>query len=133
MKASENSTFISQFSTGVPDLYAKLKVTNTRLKQELKGTNASPTTNVFVTFEIEKERREVLQALTVGIIAAHNNDTTSLPDLKYFFRGSHVLEVVEPGEASTIWWQELNATKTRTVMSLLATSLATLFLIVIGY
>jgi uncharacterized membrane protein YqjE len=133
MKASKNATFNSRFSTGVPDLYVKLKVTNTQLKQELKETKALPTTNVFVTFETEKGQREVLQALTVGIIAAHNNDTTSLSDPKWLFRGSRVLEVVEPGEPSTIRWQELNATKTRTVMSLLATSLATFFLIVIGY
>ena len=64
-------------------------------------------TNVFVTFEKEGDRREVLKTLSVGKKYSRNDDPTALPDPKYMFEGS-VLNVVESEHPNSIRWAELN-------------------------
>jgi hypothetical protein len=69
----------------IPNLVARLKDVIEELKTELKTDYDFPVTNIFVTFETEMVQREVLRKLTVGSMAAHNNDTTAVSDPKYLF------------------------------------------------
>ena len=62
---------------------------------------------MFVTFEKERDQREVLKTLSVGKKYSRNDDPTALPDPKYMFEGS-VLHVVEATEPNSIRWAELN-------------------------
>jgi hypothetical protein len=120
-------------SPSLPKIVARLKDVIERLRTELKKDSDFPVTNVFVTFETEKAQREVLGKLTVGSIAARNNDTSAVSDPKYLFRGQHVLEIDEPEEPSSIRWQELNATKTAIGTRLVVTSVITGGVLYVGF
>ena len=65
-------------------------------------------TNVFVTFETEEDQRYVLSQLSVGLLQAQMNDKSAVRRKEYLFDGEHVLYVSEPGEPSTIRWEDLN-------------------------
>lgn len=73
-----------------------------------------PCTNVFITFEYEKDQRKVLKKLTVGYTAAVRNDKSVLEHENYVFRNGRedakVLYVSEPDEPNAIRWNDLNAT-----------------------
>jgi hypothetical protein len=98
---------IAMLSPGVPDHYGRLVALNAKV-QGLAQLEY-PVTNVFLTFETEKNQRHVLEKLSVGSLSAHKNDHNALSNPKYLFRGKQVLAVSEPDEPSTVRWQDLNA------------------------
>lgn len=92
---------------GIPEHFARLVALNAKV--EGLAQLDYPVTNVFVTFETEKDQRHVLEKLTVGSVKSSRNDKSALSDPKYLFRGQYVLAVSEPEEPNTIRWQDLNA------------------------
>lgn len=113
---------------GIPEYYARLVALNAKV-QGLAQLDF-PVTNVFLTFETEKDQRNVLQKLSVGSLKAARNDKKALSDKKYLFRGEHVLAVEEPDEPSTIRWQDLNAGFIQKLKEQCLTAFATLCAIV---
>lgn len=113
---------------GIPELYAQYVALSAKV-QGLAQLDF-PVTNVFLTFETEKDQRFVLQNLTVGSLKASRNDHRALSDPKFLFRGHHVLAVEEPGEPSTIRWQDLNAGFIQKLKEQFLTAFATLCAIV---
>ena len=100
--------FLALFVPGIPGKFEKLNALRVKV-QGLAQLNY-PVTNIFVTFETEKDQRNVLSALSVGSVHAKNNNASVLVDRKYLFRGKHVLNVREPPEPNTVCWQTLNVT-----------------------
>lgn len=90
-----------------------------------------PVTNVFLTFETEKDQRKVLESLSVGSLQAAYNNKKALEQDSYLFRGEHVLAVEEPDEPSTIRWQDLNAGSLQKIKEQALTAVATLAAIVV--
>ena len=99
--------FVATLVSGIPEYYARFVALNAKV-QGLAQLDF-PVTNVFVTFETEKDQRNVLRNLSVGSLKASRNDKRALSNPKHLFRGEYVLAVEEPGEPSTIRWQDLNA------------------------
>ena len=89
-----------------------------------------PVTNVFLTFETEKDQRKVLECLAVGSLQASSNNKKAVKDPKFLFRGEHVLFAEESDEPSTIRWQDLNAGTLQKVKEQTLTALATLAAII---
>jgi hypothetical protein len=119
---------MAHIAPGIPELYAR----NVALNAKVQGLAQLdfPVTNVFLTFETEKDQRRVLQKLSVGSLKASRNDKSALSDPKYLFRGEHVLAVEEPDEPSTIRWQDLNAGFLQKLKEQFLTAFATLCAIV---
>ena len=63
-------------------------------------------TDVFVTFETEAAQRKALKALSVGKLALARNKSRTLPDYCKF-RGTEILNLIEPAEPSAIRWKDL--------------------------
>lgn len=99
--------FVALLVPDIPEYYSRYVALNAKV-QGLAQLDF-PVTNVFLTFETEKDQRHVLQKLSVGSLQASRNDKNALSHPKYLFRGEHVLAVEEPDEPSTIRWQDLNA------------------------
>jgi hypothetical protein len=124
-KQERERNFIGRLMTmvgpGIPEYYARLVALNAKVigLSQLEY----PVTNVFLTFETEKDQRHVLEKLSVGSMSSYKNDKNALSDPKYLFRDELVLAVSEPDEPSTIRWQDLNAT----FMSKLKIQLFTIF------
>ena len=119
---------LAQISPGLPEFFARYVALNAKV-QGLAQLDF-PVTNVFLTFETERDQRHVLQKLSVGSLKASRNDKRALPDPKYLFRGKHVLAVEEPDEPSTIRWQDLNAGFLQKLKEQFLTAFATLCAIV---
>jgi hypothetical protein len=115
-------------SPGLPELYARYVALSAKV-QGLAQLDF-PVTNVFVTFERERDQRNVLQKLSVGSLKAYRNDHRALSDPILLFRGQHVLAVEEPGEPSTIRWQDLNAGFNQKLKEQALTAFATLCAII---
>lgn len=113
---------------GIPEFFARFVALNAKV-QGLAQLDF-PVTNVFLTFETEKDQRHVLQKLSVGSLKASRNDQKALSDPKFLFRGELVLAVEEPDEPSTIRWQDLNAGFIQKLKEQLLTAFATLCAIV---
>ena len=118
---------VAKISPGIPEHFSRLVLLN--MKVEGLSQLEYPVTNVFVTFETEKDQQHVLEMLMVGAKRARNNNPTVLSDPKYLFRGEHVLAVCEPMAPSDIRWTALNAGRAQRVKELLITTFITLFLI----
>ena len=119
---------LAMVSPGIPELYSRYVALSAKV-QGLAQLDF-PATNVFLIFETEKDQRKVLQRLTVGSLKAYRNDHRALSNPKYLFRGKHVLAVEEPGEPSTIRWQDLNAGFIQKLKEQLLTAFATVCAIV---
>ena len=87
---------------GMPELYSQL----VSLVSKVQGLSQLeyPVTNVFLTFNTEEDQRNVLQKLSKARTNASGTAHSRLS-----FRGTYVLNAVEPEEPSTIRWQDLNA------------------------
>jgi hypothetical protein len=81
---------------GIPELFARVVALNAKV-EGLAQLNF-PVTNIFITFETEKDQRRVLSSLSVGSICASRNELNAVSDPKYLFRGKYVLDVKEPDE-----------------------------------
>lgn len=113
---------------GIPEFYARYVALSAKV-QGLAQLDF-PVTNVFLTFETERDQRKVLEKLSVGSLKASRNDHRALSDPKYLFRGERVLSIEEPDEPSTIRWQDLNAGFVQKLKEQLLTAIATLCAIV---
>jgi hypothetical protein len=87
---------------GIPEHFSRLVALDAKV--EGLAQLDYPVTNVFITFETEKDQRKVLSSLSVGSLASHRNDAKALSDPKYLFRGQYVLNVSEP-DVSIEWLQ----------------------------
>lgn len=123
------STLLAPLAHGIPELYARLVA----LDAKVIGLSQLeyPVTNVFLTFETEKDQRHVLEKLSIGSLSSYNNDVSALSDKKYLFRDNLVLAVSEPDEPSTIRWQDLNAKFIAKLKILAFTSLCTMAAIIV--
>jgi hypothetical protein len=130
-RTKRNKSLLKCLSSGVPGLYNEVQEVSKELTQKLAEAKDRPTTNVFVTFETEEAQRRVLETLTVGSRAVQTNNIDVFSDPKYLFQGRLVLDVIEPEEPSTIRWQELDATMTQIVWSLIKTSLIGLVVLIV--
>lgn len=120
--------FLALLLPGIPEFYARYVALNAKV-QGLAQLDF-PVTNVFLTFETEKDQRKVLRKLSVGSLKAYRNDKKALSNPRYLFRDEHVLAVEEPDEPSTIRWQDLNAGFLQKVKEQCLTVFATLCAIV---
>ncbi len=120
--------FLAILAPGIPEWYSRYVALNAKV-QGLAQLDF-PVTNVFLTFETERDQRHVLQKLSVGSLSASRNDKKALQDPKYLFRGEYVLAVEEPDEPSTIRWQDLNAGFLQKLKERLLTAVATMCAIV---
>jgi hypothetical protein len=100
--------WMASFSAGIPELFARIVTLNSKVQG--LAQLSYPCTNVFVTFETEKDQRMVLSQLSVSYFAAGRNDKSALASPDYLFRGETVLAISEPEEPNTIRWQDLNTT-----------------------
>jgi hypothetical protein len=114
---------------GLPELFARVVALNAKV--EGLAQLEYPVTNVFVTFETEKDQRNVLSSLSVGSASASRNDTSAVSVPNYLFRGKHVLKLKEPDEPSTVRWQDLNAGQWQKVKERFFTFLCTVAAIVL--
>jgi hypothetical protein len=92
---------------GIPEHFSRIVALNAKV--EGLAQLDYPVTNVFLTFETEKDQRQVLSSLSVGSFKANRNDVKAVKDPKHLFRGKYVLNVSEPDEPNTVRWQDLNA------------------------
>ena len=90
----------------VPELLSQLVALNTRIKG--LAQLSYPCTNVYVTFETERDQRFVLSKLTVGRLHVWKNNAKALEDKRYLFQGNKVLKVNESVEPDTVRWKDLN-------------------------
>jgi hypothetical protein len=88
---------------------------------------------VFLTFETEKDQRNVLSKLAVPFKAAMQNKKDAVADEKYLFKGEYVLFCTEPPEPNTIIWGDLNATMFQMVKSFSITTLISFVGIVVVF
>jgi hypothetical protein len=93
---------------GIPELVSELVSLNTSVKG--LAQLSYPCTNVFVTFETEKDQRDVLSKLSVGHRHLRSNNGKALSDPKYLFEGHLLLKVEESVEPNSVRWQDLNVT-----------------------
>ena len=100
------SKMIAWVDPGPPELLSKLVALNTKIKG--LAQLSYPCTNVFVTFENEKDQRRVLHTLTKGAIHVIRNNKNCFDDPKFLFQGNHVLAVSESVEPNSVRWQDLN-------------------------
>ena len=115
---------------GIPELLGRVTILASRVQG--LAQQDYPAKNVFITFETEAAQREVLSALSVGLIAAYFNTTKVMAQSpQYLFRGELLLNVHEPEEPSTVRWQDLNAKLPEKLKSLCTTTLSTMGAIVI--
>jgi len=98
---------LAMVAPGIPEHFSRLVALNAKV--EGLAQLDFPVTNIFLTFETEKDQRNVLTSLSVGSLKADRNDTKAVSDPKYLFRGKHVLNVSEADEPNTVRWQDLNA------------------------
>ena len=93
-------SIMAMLAPGIPEIFSRMAV----LTAKIQGLAQQdyPVTNVFITFETEKDQRNVLQKLSVGQAAVDINRQSSVRDLKYLFRGFRVLSVHEPEEPDSI-------------------------------
>ena len=81
---------------------------------------------IFVVFEHQDAQRRCLQAMTVGTIpAAFDIKNESVP----LFRGTNVLEVIEPAEPEQIIYQNLHFSPTQIMLGEAVTFTATILLV----
>jgi hypothetical protein len=99
-------SFLAIVSPGIPELFARVVALNAKV-QGLSQLEY-PCTNVFISFETEKDQRYVLSKLSVGSLKSARNNKEAVEDPKYLFRGEKVLAISEPDEPNTIRWQDLN-------------------------
>ena len=92
-----------------------------------------PVTKVILTFETEKDQRNVLSKLSVGYWQACMNNTNAVADPSYLFRGKQVLYVTEPDEPDTLRRQDLNASVTQRLLGMIITYIITLGGLVLTY
>lgn len=107
---------------GLPELLSRFVALNTSIKG--LAQLSYPCTNVFVTFEKERDQREVLSKLSVGQFHVRRNHIHKLEDLKYAFDGK-VLEASESVEPDTVRWQDLNVTVTERMDQMILTNILT--------
>jgi hypothetical protein len=98
---------LAMVSPGIPELFARVVALNAKVQGLCQLEY--PVTNVFLSFETEKDQRYVLSKLCVGSLKSARNNKEALEDPKYLFRGETVLAISEPDEPNTIRWQDLNA------------------------
>ncbi|KAG7353258.1 calcium-activated chloride channel [Nitzschia inconspicua] len=98
---------IAMVAPGVPEHFSRVVALDAKV--EGLAQLDYPVTNVFLTFETEKDQRHVLSSLSVGSAKANRNDVRAVKDPKHLFRGKYVLNVCEPDEPNTVRWQDLNA------------------------
>ena len=90
----------------VPELLSRLVSLNTSIKG--LAQLSYPCTNVYVTFETERDQRYVLSKLTIGRLHVWRNNGEALEDKKYLFQGNKVLYASESVEPNTVRWKDLN-------------------------
>lgn len=97
---------LATFVKGLPEVFGRMA----ELEAKIKGWAQLeyPCSNVFVTFETEKEQRKVLSALMCGSYHTKHQNTAVLDYAKFLFRGDLVLKLAEPDEPNTIRWADLN-------------------------
>ena len=96
----------AKLSPGIPELFARVTVLNAKVQG--LAQQDYPATNVFLTFETERDQRKVLQALNLGSLDVSRNKTKKVLNQQHLFRGTTVLKVAEPDEPNTVRWQDLN-------------------------
>jgi len=90
----------------LPALYAKVVILNATILGQLQIT--FPVTNVFVIFETEEAKRDVINKLSIGILDKLRKNVTALGNKNYLFRSKYILDVFEPEEPSAIRWENLD-------------------------
>jgi hypothetical protein len=115
---------LAMAAPGIPEHFSRVVALNAKV--EGLAQLEYPVTNVFVTFETEKDQRKVLSCLSVGSVHADRNDIKALADPKFLFRGKHVLKVSESEEPTTIRWQDLNAGAWQRLKERFLTTVATI-------
>jgi hypothetical protein len=98
---------MAMISPGIPEHFSRIVALNAKV--EGLAQLEYPVTNIFLTFETEKDQRHVLSSLSVGSLKASRNDVKAVKDHRHLFRGKFVLNVSEPDEPNTVRWQDLNA------------------------
>ena len=83
-----------------------------------------------MTFENEKDQREVLAKLSVGMRYIRRNIVDALDDPKYAFQGK-VLNASESVEPNSVRWQDLNVTLTQRVDQMILTNIFTFGCIIV--
>jgi hypothetical protein len=116
-------------SPGIPEHFSRIVALNAKV--EGLAQLDYPVTNVFLTFETEKDQRHVLSSLSVGSLKASRNDVRAVKNPKHLFRGKYVLRVSEAEEPDTVRWQDLNAGWWQKTKQTTFTTLCTLVAIVL--
>jgi hypothetical protein len=86
---------------------------------------------IFVLYETEEAQQAALQALQLPGLKLARNDTSGV-DENIIFRGTHLLNCVEPPEPETIRWQDLDETWTQQLKQQILTFFLTAFAILCG-
>jgi len=112
---------------GIPELFGRIA----ELEAKIRGWAQLdyPCSNVFVTFETEKEQRTVLEALSVGSYHVRRQNKEKVQK-EHLFRKKIMLNVEEPDEPNTIRWADLNL-KLKDILKTLATTTAFSFVIIV--
>jgi hypothetical protein len=114
---------IRLFIPSVPELLSELVSLNTRIKG--LAQLSYPCTNVYVTFETERDQRYVMSKLSVGTSHVWRNNHNALSDKKYVFQGRHVLKAEEAVEPNTVRWQDLNVGYTHRMQQIVVANIFT--------
>jgi len=107
----------AKVSKGVPELVASIQVLDEKIN-DLAAQHRNVTT-VFITFETEAAQRKVLSIMK----------TNEQYDARYCFREDFLL-VEEPGEPSSIRWQDLNESSSKAFVRFIIPTVLTLGMIV---
>jgi len=106
---------------GVPAKYHQLVKLNTRIMELSQTPHVA--SSVFITFETEKAQRLVLEKMTVSRWDARRQNKNAVSNPNYLFDGSYVCLVEEPGEPSTIRWQDLHESVLENASKLITTGI----------
>mmetsp|Transcript_24108 Transcript_24108/g.35726 ORF Transcript_24108/g.35726 Transcript_24108/m.35726 type:complete len:1034 (-) Transcript_24108:246-3347(-) len=118
---------LALISPGMPELFGRVA----ELEAKIRGWAQLDydCSNVFVTFETEKEQREVLSALSVGSYHVKRQNIEKCRESKHLFRDKLMLQVKEPQEPNTIRWADLNLKKMDILKPMATTTICSAILI----
>ena len=113
---------------GVPEMYKEMNGHNEKVLELTK--RQYPVSNVFVSFETEKERKEVFEKLAVGKSVINSNQVHRI-SARHAFRGNLVLNVKKPDAPNAVRWGELHLTNMDRVKPLFLATICTTNILVI--
>lgn len=120
---------LAMISPGIPELFGRVA----ELEAKIRGWAQLDyeCSNVFVTFETEKEQRAVLRALSVGSYHVKRQNVEKVKDTNHLFRNRLMLKAKEPQEPSTIRWADLNLTTVDIIKPMATTTICSAIIIVL--